>query len=196
MQFTIKLPLKKEHNIQDITITKETIFFPSTLLFLKGWTKKKRRKWRGRAGEKKTSPSFSRGGRKRGEKKKEKKKKEEEEEEERDQSAVYKRDELLYTENPGKPRSPPRRRKERAAIYTVRGAGGRWLVRAGRRGGQRTLSLWSFVWRLQRESFFPPSWEAFSWVMCWWRLGLFFPLSLSPFRSSVDLLVLLCFFST
>lgn len=78
------------------------------------------------------------GGKKEGEKNK---KEEEEEEEERDQSAVYKRDELLYTENPGKPRSPPRRRKERAAIYTVRGAGGRWLVRAGRRGGQRTLSL-------------------------------------------------------
>lgn len=144
MQFTIKLLLKKEHNIQDITITKETFFFSfHVIFFLRDELKKEeRRKWEGRAGEKKTSPSLSQEGRKRGKKRKIKKKKEEEEEEEeRDQSAVYKRDELLYTDNPGKPRSPPSRRKERAAIYTVRGTGGRWLLRAGRCGDQRCLSL-------------------------------------------------------
>lgn len=58
-----------------------------------------------------------------------------------DQSAVYKLDELLYTKNPGKLRSPPRLRKERAAMYTVRGAGGRWLLRARRRRGRRSSCL-------------------------------------------------------
>lgn len=74
MQFTIKLPLKKEHNIQDITITKETIFFPSTLLFLKGWTKKKEKEVeRESRREENKSIIFSRrekeGGKKEGEKK-------------------------------------------------------------------------------------------------------------------------------
>lgn len=100
----------------------------------------------GRESRRKENKSIAFSGREKegGKKKEGKKKKEGEEgaeEEERDQSAVYKRDELLYTENPGKPRSPPRQRKERAAIYTVRGAGGRWLLRAGRRGDQRSLSL-------------------------------------------------------
>lgn len=87
-------------------------------------------------------------------------------------------------------------------MYTVRGPGGCWLLRAGRQRGRRSFESLIFCLeapegefsfrRLEKLFLLGGALVAFG-AVCRFGFVFFFPLSLSPFRSSLYLLILLRF---